>query len=321
MHGDIWTDVTVKRMNGSKNIIKTNHLDRFKKGNMLGGIFVVWIDPPHDKRPFDRLIENLIEISKEILDSDDVIYIVKEKEDLAKAINENKLAVVMGLEGLSSIDKNIELIYPLYEFGFRHASLTWNEENNLATGIDGDVSRGITNKGKDVIKIMEDLNMIIDVSHANEKTFWDIVNCTKGPIIASHSNAKAICNHKRNLSDEQIKAIGDKKGLIGVNSFHKFVHHDKERQNILTLADHIEHIAYLIGIDHVAFGFDFFDYLSSESTSSFSANDSNAIPDMKDISQVYKLIDVLLERGFSNEEIDKISYMNFMRYFTEFRDA
>lgn len=320
MHGDIWTDVTVKRMNGSKNIIKTYHLDRFKEGNMLGGIFVVWIDPPHDKRPFERLLENLIEVSKEILECEDSIYIVKEKEDLEKAINENKLAIVMGLEGLSSIEKNIELIYPLYEFGFRHASLTWNEKNGLATGIDGDDFSGLTDEGRNLIRIMEQLNMIVDVSHANEKTFWDIMGCTEGPIIASHSNAKMICNHKRNLSDEQIKAIGDKNGLIGINSFNKFVHQDKDKQNIVTLADHIEHISSLIGIDHLAFGFDFFDYLDSESTSSFADKHTNAISDMKDITEVSRLIDELLKRGFTKENIDKISYKNFMEFFIKLRD-
>lgn len=106
--------------------------------------------------------------------------------------------------------------------------------------------------------------MIIDVSHANEKTFWDIYNNTTKSFIASHSNAKSLCNHKRNLTDEQIKAIASRDGVIGINAYKGFVAIDSYKQNLERFVDHIEYIISLVGVRHVALGFDFCEYLYAD---------------------------------------------------------
>lgn len=312
IHGDIWTDVTVKSEQGIRNIIRDYHLERFKKGNMAGGIFVIWADPPHDARPHERLIESIRAMSKELMDSRDIIQVMRQSEDFVNAVAHNKLAVMLGLEGLSGIGEDIEALYPLYQLGFRHASLTWNEQNALATGVKGDPNRGLTAKGKEAAALIHELGMILDVSHANDKTFWDIAALSDKPIIASHSNARALCDVPRNLTDEQIKTIGSKKGLIGVNAYNEFVHAQPAERTVDRLIDHLVHIAGLIGIDKLALGFDFFEYLSNSTTDSFTSETYAGTIGLEDIAMAPNMIARLSARGFTKEEIEQISYKNFL---------
>ena len=103
----------------------------------------------------------------------------------------------------------------------------------------GNPDRGLTEKGIQAVKLMEKLGIIVDLAHANDKTFWDIYENTTGPIINSHSNSRALCNVPRNISDKQIKAISERGGLVGLNSFNEFVHLDRDKQDIYHLASHL----------------------------------------------------------------------------------
>ena len=312
IHGDIWTDVTVKRSLGEKDIIKRYHLDRFRKGKMAGGTFILWIDPPHDENPKERFLESVKYMCQEIWENQDILKVIYSSKDFYSAVDEGKLAVILGMEGLSPLGEESEGIYALYQLGFRQISLTWNEQNAFATGARGDEKRGLTELGKRAIKIIEDLGIILDVSHANDKTFWDICKVATKPIIASHSNARALCPVPRNITDEQIKAIGERGGLVGINAFNEFIHVDRDKRNVDYLINHIEHIVELIGIDHVAFGFDFFEYLEEDTSQTFIEDPYRGTPGIEDISKAPNLIKKLQERGFSKEDIGKISYKNFL---------
>ena len=317
-HGDIWTDVAQRRKKGHRNIIKNVHLDRFKKGNMLGGIFIIWIDPDNDIDPRTQTLEIIEYMGTEIMENQDILKIVKSTEDFNAALEEDKLAVIIGMEGLSGIGDNIDLINTLYLLGVRHMSLTWNEENPLATGVKGNTNRGLTKKGIEAVQLMEKLGIIVDTAHANDKTFWDIYENTTGPIINSHSNARALCNVPRNITDDQIKAIAERGGLIGLNTFNEFVHIDKDKRDINNLANHLDYLVELVGIDHVGFGFDFFDYLEEDSMESFVEDKKTlSAKGIETIVKVPELIDILYNRGYSKEDIDKISYRNFYRIIEE----
>lgn len=311
IHGDIWTDVTNKRLNGERNIIKRYHLDRFQKGGQVGGVFVIWIDPPYDTEPRKRIQQSILAVCAEIWENQDILSIVCNKAEFDAAVAAGKQAVVMALEGLSAIDDQVEGLYTFYQMGFRQASLTWNEENGLATGVRGDPDRGLTPAGKEAVAIMQSLGMLLDVSHANDRTFWDIAAVSQKPIIASHSNARALCNVPRNLTDDQIRAIGESGGLVGMNAFHEFVHPDKEKRDLAHLIGHLEHIAGLIGIEHVALGFDFFEYLSTNTTDSFITETYEGTQGLEDISKGHQLVEALEKRGFSQADIEKICYKNY----------
>ena len=310
-HSDIWTDVTQRTLKGENNILKKYHLDKLRKGQIEGSIFVIWIDPPYTKDPYARSLQFVDSIKKELEYCKDTVMIVRSYEDIAKALAENKFYILIGLEGLSSIGENLDMIDFFYDFGARHASLTWNEENALATGAQGNADRGLTELGKKAVKKINQKNMLMDVSHLNDKSFWDVVNVTDKPIIASHSNCRALCDVPRNLSDDQLKKIAETGGLVGINSFNEFVHKDKEKQTIEMLAQHVVHMAEVIGTDHIGIGMDYCDFLDGSAMSSFSSQETSYTLGLEDASKTYNIITELEKVGFSKEEIEKIAYKNF----------
>lgn len=318
-HADIWTDITNRRLNDKEeNSFRKYHYPKFKKGGVSGGIFVIWVDPPHDDNPVERADDIVKCMSLEIEATQDIIKIVKNYEDF-KSVSDGKIKVIIGMEGMSQIGCELKEIEKYYDLGVRHASLTWNEENALATGAGGRSDRGLTELGNKAVKIIEDLGIVIDVSHLNDKSFWDVVKISKKPIIASHSNSRAICNNRRNLTDEQIIAIANTGGLIGINSFRDFVSEDVKEQNIVYLIKHIDYIKNLVGIDHLAYGFDFCDFIQNDTLSSFSTDSDLApgIDGLDSVTEVEKLNEILLSKGYSKEELEKISFLNYDRVFKE----
>ena len=309
-HSDIWTDVAVKTSKGENNIIKKYHYDNLIKGKIGGSIFVIWTEPKNYNRALERVREIQDAIKKELEYIDDVILIAKSYDDIIKAQKENKLYIFIGFEGLISIDDNISLLDEYYDFGARHASLTWNEENKLATGARGDSNRGLTPLGKKAVKKMQEKGMIVDVSHLNDKSFFDIMDITSAPIIASHSNARALCNSMRNLTDEQLRAIRDVNGVIGYNSYKDFTDENTDKQTLNRAVDHIKYIADKIGIDHIGLGFDYNEYFEDEEV-------PPAVKGLENASKSYDIIVKLKEAGFNSEEIEKIEYKNFHRIIKE----
>ena len=163
---------------------------------------------------------------------------------------------------------------------------------------------------------IRDLGMVMDVSHLNDKGFWDVMKLAGGPVIASHSNARSICPAMRNLSDDMLKAIAETDGLVGMNSLREFIDEKYENQNVERLADHVEYIADLIGIRHVGLGYDFDDYLGREALGSFSSNlDSPSGRDVSNEAEAGNLLKVLKNRGYTDEDLDAVAYGNFYRVF------
>ena len=249
----------------------------------------------------------------------DILNFVKKYDDFEKGTKEGKLNIVTGMEGLSQIGEDIDMINYFYdEVGVRHAMLTWNELNALATGWPVDVTRGLTEAGKKAVKRIQDLGMVMDVSHLNDKCFWGVIDLAQGPIIASHSNARSVCPAMRNLTDDMLKAIAKTGGLVGMNSMREFISEKHDEQNVEHLADHVEYIADLIGIDHIGLGFDFDDYLGGEALKTFSDHvDSPSGDGISNEAEAKNILAVLKKRGYSQEDLDKIGYKNFYRVFKE----
>lgn len=319
-HGDIWTDVTCRAADhGERDVFRRRHLEKFRQGGVGGGIFVIWIDPPHDSRPAERSIEIVKSIRQEMEDAKDILNIVRSFDDFKVGTESGKINVVNGMEGLSQIGEDIDLINYFYdELDVRHAMLTWNEENALATGWPNDVNRGLTAAGKQAVRRIQELGMVMDVSHLNDKSFWDVMSQAQAPVIASHSNARAVCPAMRNLTDDMIREIANTGGLLGMNSLREFIDANPDRQNVARLADHVVHIAELVGTEYIGLGYDFDDYLGEEALSSFSENTGSPSGDgVSNEAEAGNLLEVLKERGFSKDEIEDIAYRNFYRVFKQ----
>ena len=309
-HSDILTDVTIKRSKGERNVLRKYHIDRLKKGGVAATILVNWVDPPYDKNPMDRMVQILGATFEEIGEMGDCAAVAYNAEDIENIQKQGKLAIILGFEGLSGLGKNVSFLNALYALGIRHAMLTWNEENEFATGVSSpNKDRGVTDLGIQALEKMEKLGMIVDVSHANEKTFWDVYENTEKPFIASHSNCYAVCPNARNLKDDQIKALAGRGGVMGMNAWPDFISSDG-KPTLEKFADHVDHIVELVGIDHISLGFDFCDFLDSGSTQSFQETALTATPEIENASEIPNFLRVLKKRGYNEEELKKISIPN-----------
>lgn len=298
MHADMGTNFIERHLNGEKDIFKKYHYDNLIKGDIKGIFTACFFEGKEDWSYMQKMIEFC---NEEIKRNKDILRQVKNKNDL---IIDDKILALISVEGMCGIKEDvIEKIEWMYERGVRVASLVWNETNALANGWKQDPLIGLSEKGFAVIKKMNELKMIIDVSHINEKGFWDIISSSNKPIIATHSNARRLCPHGRNLTDQQIIAIGKKNGLIGLNACGHFVNENKDKQDALNLAKHGRYIADLIGVKHVACGFDYMDFLLGD------YNDEMLI-DMNNASKTQRLINALYEVGFNDKEVEMIAYKN-----------
>ncbi|MEA1962537.1 MAG: dipeptidase [Bacillota bacterium] len=216
------------------------------------------------------------------------------KEDLSKAESEGKLGGVLHLEGAECIGKDIEILRLFYRLGLRSMGLTWNHRNLLADGVgEGPLAGGLSQKGYEVVKEMERLGMILDLAHIAPKGFYNALDAYSLPVMVTHANIKALCNHRRNLDDHQLKTLADHGGVVGISQVSDFV--SNTSADIDAFMDHIVYACDLIGVKHVALGSD------------FDGTDHVVLPH---IGAYKKLPDYLKDRGFTSDEINMILYKN-----------
>ncbi len=352
-HNDIPSAAIEKNVRFDSDLKGKTHsdLNRMKEGGVDVQVFSIFCGP-EQALPYafaNREIDSVYEWTRR---NPGKMMIVKTPAQLKQALKENKLATMLGMEGGHMIENKIEYLDKLYERGVRYMTLTWNNSTSWATSAADETTKkdslphkGLTDFGRQVIKRMNELGMIIDVSHAGEQTFWDAISITTKPVIASHSCAWSLCPHRRNLKDDQIKAIGKNGGVIHLNFYAGFIdstyekkikgflqHHQAEVDSLIrlktqpdyaqmlvaelhnddvkgfrpplsSLLDHLDHIAKLIGVDHVGMGSDF-DGIEA------APMELNGVED-------YPLITKgLLERGYSKKDIRKILGGNFLRVFS-----
>jgi len=305
-HGDILTDMFEQTRDGNKNSFKTRHLDLYKQAGITHSIFVNWTNPKTtNPNEFTQIFDNAF---TELKDNSDIFNICLNYDDLIKSAATDKLGVIIGMEGIMQLE-DVNHLKELYAKGVRHAGLTWNEVNKYAAGLSS-TTEGLTLLGKEVLKEMESLGMVIDLAHANPRTFKEIFEATTQPLIVSHGNTKALCSHIRNYTDEQLNMIKDRNGVIGICGIAPFISEKKELQTVEYMAKHIDYAVKLIGINHVGIGFDVCYYLYPTAT-------SNHVEGFQTIGEANNLFIELEKLGYSEEDIDKIKYKNFFRVMKE----
>lgn len=299
LHADLGFDIHEKYKKGERNVLANRHNERVFKGEVTSITMASFFE---GYQSWEEMKAMILDCEYE-LNNQDVWHRVLTKQDLKV----NKPLALMSIEGMCGIKENEEeAVEWMYQHGIRIASLCWNDENALATGVKGNKDRGLTEKGKNLIRKMDEMHMIIDVSHTNEKTFWDIMECAKGLVIATHSNAYSLCNHPRNLTDEQIKAIAARNGLIGMNSCAYFIDSDLTKVTAERLAQHAAYIRDLVGVEYISCGFDFMD---------FWGDGEYTIKDMPNAAFAQNFIEALKKHRFSDDDIQKIAYQNAMNRF------
>ncbi len=313
-HSDIWYSVGMRTEKDGTDVLKTCHLPQLKEGKVVGVNAALWTKPD-SKNPSERFIKLLGARSKELAQTgkeNENFVIVTRGEDIQKALESGKVFLLSSIEGLIGIGKNLNFLYTLYELGFRVVSLTWNEENEFATGCGTrGQDKGLTNLGKQAIKIIEELGMVLDVSHLSEKSFWDVAKISEKPFIATHSNCHSLCETPRNLKDAQIKEIAKRGGIVGISALPMIV--DREKPTVEKFVEHVKYAANLIGVNHVGLGLDFSDYL--EDFLNKQSHEKTTTKGLEDATKLPQIVPLLEKAGFTKEEIDRICFLNFVEFF------
>jgi membrane dipeptidase len=222
---------------------------------------------------------------------------VRTAEDAGNVLK-HKAATLLAIEEGGAIDGSLEALRCLYELGVRAITLTWSNRNDIADGINEEATgSGLTLFGKQVVAEMNRLGMLVDVSHISTAGFWSVIETSTKPIIATHSNAKSLCSHPRNLNDEQIKALAQNGGLAGITFAGQFLEEDWRNACIESVYKHIDYMLNLIGNDdHIGFGSDF-DGISHPPYNIQGVQD-------------YKPLIEYLSKYYSDETINKITHQN-----------
>jgi len=219
---------------------------------------------------------------------------------IERAQREGKIAAVLSIENGDALGGEVRGVDDLYRQGVRMMGLTWNASNALGDGALGRQHGGLTDLGRAVLRRMSNLGMVVDLSHLSDQAFWDAVRTTRGPVIASHSNAAALYKHPRNLTDQQLREVARRGGVVGVNFYAGFL----GAATLDRVLDHIDYMVKVMGIDHVALGSDY-----------------DGVPQppigLEDISKLPNLTAGLQRRGYSTEQIHKILGGNALRVFRE----
>lgn len=261
--------------------------------------FAAWVSK-QETSPYRRALQILSYLKGEIKKYSEKIAEIHTAEELKKVIENHKCGVILSIEDGRAIEGSLEKLHELYNFGVRAMTLAWNDNNEITDGIDSCYGRGLTPFGKTVVSEMNRLGMIVDVSHITEKGFWDVLEVSTRPVMASHSNCRSLCSHRRNLEDEQIKALIASKGFIGINLYREFLT-DWGEANLDGVIHHIEHIASLGGEHIMGLGSDF--------------DGMDALP--KEISHAGdydKIFDRMCVLGYTDDFIEKITHKNMIQF-------
>ena len=295
-------------------------LPRAIKGGFAGGFCAIYVSSPSRAAPTDDILATpdqqtamaatlgesaiLFNIERK---SQGRVKICKSAADIRDCIASGVFAAVYHIEGVEAFEANLDALYILHAAGLRSLGPVWSRPNIFAYGVpfrfpsSPDIGPGLSEAGKDLVRTCNELRIMVDLSHMNEKGFWEIAALSNAPLVASHSNVHALCQQSRNLTDRQLDAIRDTKGLAGINFGVGFLREDGKRDKATGLEELVRHADYMIermGVDHVALGSDF--------------DGTTISSQLRDVADVQKVIETFRKHGYDEATIRKIAYENWI---------
>ncbi len=317
-HLDLAGELFFRKQNGEENPLRSHYLKNLRTGGFR--IIVSSVYLRDDQLPEGGLRAALDQISAllEAIEQNEEFCLIRSVEDMEQSLKKNQIGIVLYMEGLDCIGKDIKLLRILWELGVRGASLTWSRRNDLASGCCRagqkiQISGGLSPEGVSAVQEAERLGMFLDISHLNDDGFEDICKVAKRPFVATHSNSQSVFFNYRNLNDSQMLRLAEREGIIGLNGCDCIVGCVNGENPLEMLCRHVEYAVALIGIEHVGLGLDFCDsYGDAEPgyTCVKSRHDC-----LIDHSHVPELTAALLQRGMDTEDVKKIIGGNWIRYF------
>ncbi len=331
---------SIKREGGRSFFARSDrgHLDlpRAREGGFGGGLFAICV-PPDPSAPDSFAITPIItETGYEVemspacdheyaqrftisamaglfrleAESNGQVKVVRTVDELVACLRQSVLAAVLHFEGAEAIDPALDALYVFYEAGLRSLGIVWSRPNAFGHGVpfrfphSPDTGPGLTDAGRELVRACNSLGIMLDLAHLNERGFWDVARLSDAPLVATHTAAHALCPSARNVTDEQLDAIGESDGVVGVNFYVGDLRTDGRCDADTPLTEIVRHIDYIagrIGIDHVAFGSDF---------------DGATMPrELGDVTGLPRLIATLRAHGYDDAALRKITHENWTRVF------
>ncbi len=321
------------RLKGERGVLETHHVPRLREGGItaicdhVGGDTRYGLLPATKlvSTPLQRLMRMIDHVHNEAAESKSIL-LVSGVEDIYRAKKENRIALVLCMEGASPLEDELACLRNLHRLGLRSLGLTHNWRNSLADGALERGGGGLSHFGMDVVQECNRLGIVVDVAHLSDRGIEDVLSITSKPIISSHANTRALCPQARNLTDEQIKGIADSGGVVGIHAI-DFLVGEKENLTVNDILRHIAHIVDVGGVDCVGIGPDLMERWPREA---FKAVTEGALkfasvpvkatayeyPEgFRSLAQLPNLTAGLIDLGFTNEEITKILGANFLRVY------
>jgi len=320
-HSDFPIEVDRCRARGETAILEKRHLPNLVQGGVDIEVLAVWCDSYLDVLNTPMKVLKVMDDLHQELQESEKFHLITSYDDITRAKNAGKIGLLLQLEGTRPIRDNLFLLRTYYILGLRQVGLTWNQRNIVADGCGEEHGGGLSNFGRRLIEEMNRLNMILDISHVGERSFWDAIEIIESPPIASHSNARAVCDFPRNLSDAQIEALADRGGVMGLCFYGSLV---GDPPTLETLMDHVDHIVDLVGIDHIALGPDFIDYIMDKMIEEDDRLKEHGIDygqsheyvkGLENVAQLSNVTRALVAHGYEDEDIEKILGGNLLRIY------
>ncbi len=319
---------------GKRNDFGEVDLPRLREGGVSAVFFSVYTSARGNTEleALRNALEIIDTIYREVARFPDDLVPARSSDDLESARSEGRIAVLLGVEGGHMIASSLAVLRSLQRLGARYLTLTHSVNTPWAGSSASDGDPGLSDFGREVVAELNRLGMMVDVSHVSDQTFWDALESSSAPLIASHSSARALCPHKRNLTDAMIRAAADKGGVVHINYYNRFIDPDYAtraaawdaanpdagrgegygartrarlaaigRASLDTLLDHFEHVAKVGGVGAVGLGSD------------FDGVDGELPEGMEDVSKVPAIADGLSQRGFSSSDVEKVLGLNTLR--------
>lgn len=276
--------------------------ERLEAGKVALQVFAVFVSEGFPKeKQFMEAVRQIEFFHTEIVGKHDDIVAIYKWEQL-EALQEGQIGAVLSLEGLDMLDGDIEKLKLLLSHGVKLVGLTWNGANALADGAAEESGTGLTSIGEEVVTLLNEQNIIIDVSHLSEKSFWDVLPKAKW-LMASHSNARSICDSNRNLTDRQLKALIARDSPIHIVYYPQFINNSDKNVDMSDLVQHVDHIVSLGGEHLIGFGSDF------DGISEF-------VDGLEDASKTQGLVNYLL-KSYATEKVQGFTSQNFGRFVSQ----
>lgn len=267
------------------------------------------LEPAYARKTADELAVTLFRLETE---SEGQLKIVRTTKEIGSCLRDGVLAAILHFEGAENLGPDPAVLETYHDAGLRSLGLVWSRPNAYAEGVpfgfpaSPDTGPGLTDAGRELVRECNRLGVLIDLSHLNEKGFWDLAELSDAPLVATHSNAHALCPTTRNLTDQQLGAVRDSDGMVGVNFAVAFLREDgadNEDTPLETVMRHVDYLVERVGVERVGFGSDF---------------DGAKVPrEIGDVSGLPKLLEALRDHGYDDTALRKLAHENWLRVLRE----